>query len=907
MASNINVANINTAFPIAGKDNPTSNFRTNFFEISNNLQIAHDEISNLQLQVGNISSNLSLSITGDVTAPSVALSGNTTLNVSLISRKLGTQTFDSSSEDVVMSVNDSGIVTAFKLSNNSGGESVTNDIQVTTVSTTNGSSTSEIDVPVFTVGANGKITDTTTKKITFGILGFNITENSVVIGNSSNKSDTITPTATGQVLQYYQNTTQWRQIQISDIGGLNISAAESGQVLMYNGTNWVPSNVQGGGSSFDPNSIIPKTIVNDDMNFIVSEADSSGNVVLESISTSPMISYLEDKIQFKLQDDKTPTLGGPLNLNGQSITSQSNLSVDISGQYSLTASTGVNVVSGNTNFSVNSETFLVTSNNGSVSFVSSGTSGLSNIQITPDQIVITSNSFKVNGSGATIGSVTYTGTPPSATGMFLTSDASGNTSWTSSSIDVNDLFDNITIGTATTSNSNIMVFDSSTKTVSAIPEKSLISYGSSFYYVSANNGNDDTGDGSVLSPYKSLNKLFSYFSSISNTFDTVVIYLDYGTYECGNQTIPSNITNVHIYGINNSVEISGTTGIFNMNNSSIHIENVELLGSIQTTSSTFTLKNCNLSLCTITSTNATSILLDNITCASATFIASGYTECIMKTLSDPLFSSTISLGSSTATSDSSIAIFNECEITTINMYSGNYIFNNCSFYKLFNSTVSPSANYLTLNNCNFLDYVPGYSFPCNVHYLNTISVYTSNCNRSFYGTTSASVGITTCNVTTYSSISDYQVINLVSDVVVLNLKYQTISASGGTIHLALSSTYNKIFRCTLIINTDFSNSQTGTIQFFNTKVLNNYMGDTTISSVGYSLPSSSFGSTSGNQYFPTVSVSLPKAYKNGSNTSLPTSSVVYDILCNYNISESISSGNVTGSHSIITSMNIAPP
>lgn len=51
MASNINPYNINGAFPIAGQDNSSQGFRTNFTNIQNNFSFAQDEITELQSKV----------------------------------------------------------------------------------------------------------------------------------------------------------------------------------------------------------------------------------------------------------------------------------------------------------------------------------------------------------------------------------------------------------------------------------------------------------------------------------------------------------------------------------------------------------------------------------------------------------------------------------------------------------------------------------------------------------------------------------------------------------------------------------------------------------------------------------------------------------------------------------------
>jgi hypothetical protein len=64
MPSNINPQNINTTYPIAGQDNDTQGFRTNFTNIQNNFTVASSEITALQ---GNVASLQTEIITGNIT------------------------------------------------------------------------------------------------------------------------------------------------------------------------------------------------------------------------------------------------------------------------------------------------------------------------------------------------------------------------------------------------------------------------------------------------------------------------------------------------------------------------------------------------------------------------------------------------------------------------------------------------------------------------------------------------------------------------------------------------------------------------------------------------------------------------------------------------------------------------
>jgi hypothetical protein len=72
--SNINVNNINGAYPIAGQSNPSQGFRDNFTSIKNNLTVAYNEITDLQnkailtspLSNGTFNNNMAGSVLGNV-------------------------------------------------------------------------------------------------------------------------------------------------------------------------------------------------------------------------------------------------------------------------------------------------------------------------------------------------------------------------------------------------------------------------------------------------------------------------------------------------------------------------------------------------------------------------------------------------------------------------------------------------------------------------------------------------------------------------------------------------------------------------------------------------------------------------------------------------------------------------
>ena len=65
MSSNINVTNIDITYPVAGQDNDTQGFRTNFTNIRNNFVTAASEITNLQSNVTTLQTTISDVITAN--------------------------------------------------------------------------------------------------------------------------------------------------------------------------------------------------------------------------------------------------------------------------------------------------------------------------------------------------------------------------------------------------------------------------------------------------------------------------------------------------------------------------------------------------------------------------------------------------------------------------------------------------------------------------------------------------------------------------------------------------------------------------------------------------------------------------------------------------------------------------
>lgn len=95
MASNINPANINGAYPVAGQDNDSQGFRDNFTNIKSNLTFAQEEISNLQLN------SVTLGVENDLATTTLKnpILWGATEKVAHLGAKIGAVTIDVSAGD----------------------------------------------------------------------------------------------------------------------------------------------------------------------------------------------------------------------------------------------------------------------------------------------------------------------------------------------------------------------------------------------------------------------------------------------------------------------------------------------------------------------------------------------------------------------------------------------------------------------------------------------------------------------------------------------------------------------------------------------------------------------------------------------------------------------------------------
>jgi len=89
MASNINATDIDITYPVAGQDNDTQGFRTNFTVIQENFNIAASEISSLQAN----SASYATTTTPPVSSSSAGTPGQIAYNSSYIYVCIATNTW----------------------------------------------------------------------------------------------------------------------------------------------------------------------------------------------------------------------------------------------------------------------------------------------------------------------------------------------------------------------------------------------------------------------------------------------------------------------------------------------------------------------------------------------------------------------------------------------------------------------------------------------------------------------------------------------------------------------------------------------------------------------------------------------------------------------------------------------
>lgn len=96
MASTINTTNIDITYPIAGQDNDTQGFRTNFTNIRSNFITAAGEITALQTNVSTLQTTVSSAVTANAapaTSGSIGSQGQIAIDTNYLYVCIATNTW----------------------------------------------------------------------------------------------------------------------------------------------------------------------------------------------------------------------------------------------------------------------------------------------------------------------------------------------------------------------------------------------------------------------------------------------------------------------------------------------------------------------------------------------------------------------------------------------------------------------------------------------------------------------------------------------------------------------------------------------------------------------------------------------------------------------------------------------
>ena len=96
MASNISTGDINSAFPVAGVDNDSQGFRTNFTNIRSNFITAASEITALQTNVSTLQTTISSAVTANAapaTSGSIGSQGQIAIDTNYLYICIATNTW----------------------------------------------------------------------------------------------------------------------------------------------------------------------------------------------------------------------------------------------------------------------------------------------------------------------------------------------------------------------------------------------------------------------------------------------------------------------------------------------------------------------------------------------------------------------------------------------------------------------------------------------------------------------------------------------------------------------------------------------------------------------------------------------------------------------------------------------
>ena len=508
MSSNIKPSNINELFPISGINQSSQGFRSNFSSIKNNFSTAQSEISNLQSTQITVTGDIVNSGTPPILQQTSTLSIPLALNLADI--LTSSSTMDTSINDYKIDVDKKGRISNIT---ETAKASYTGDsnpkIKITTnvedVNNPKDTGINSLSVPNFTINEYGVITGVDYQDIDgFGLLGYNMPSNSLIVGNSLSLSTYMASpsnTTSQYVLSYTNGALVWEQFNIPSSDSM--TSIISGSYISITGTD---NNV----INFDATKLNDSSTFDNASKVIVKNSDNSLSVIPNNVFQTSLIN---DGFLKEISQDTSPKLGGTLDLNGNNITSSGNLSITVSG------TTKINGIIYPNTLPQNDASYLIYNKDGSTSFTTSS----SLIAIT------SSNGIKTTNTPGTNLSLDYT---------------------------------NMTLSTSNLTNTNIVVLDTTTNTTKLVKLASFLGEYSKVVFVSPDNGSD-SNDGSFNSPVKTIQQATTlneniilmpgvYSEELSiNVSSLNVMALSAGTVELvGDITLSVQTTSIYFYGIN---------------------------------------------------------------------------------------------------------------------------------------------------------------------------------------------------------------------------------------------------------------------------------------------------------------------------------------------------------------------
>jgi len=238
MASQINPTNIDTTFPIAGQDNDTQGFRTNYINIRNNFTTAAQEITTLQTQVytnSNVAAYLP-TYTGNITAANVVAASINATNLTVANISYVNQEIINTTEIIAGNIQTStNIITGSIVSPAGSGSNIVIDPD----------GAGDVILPIQTeLFVQSTAANAITVSGGISIAG-NVTAGNIVTTGTSINSGIVTGNiiatgtlSVGSAIQFANLTAA----QISTIStparGMTVYNYTSGNIQVYNGTKW---------------------------------------------------------------------------------------------------------------------------------------------------------------------------------------------------------------------------------------------------------------------------------------------------------------------------------------------------------------------------------------------------------------------------------------------------------------------------------------------------------------------------------------------------------------------------------------------------------------------------------------------------------------------------------------------